>query len=153
MKIQSSVVIDAAPEKVFEVFSNLDVVAANFSGITKIEILAGPARMEVGTKWRETRTMFKKEATEVMWVTNIQKDASYVVEAESRGTHYRSEYLFTPEGSSTRVQMTFEGRPLTVGARIASVLAVLFVGATKKALHKDMLELQRVCEAESGGRG
>ena len=76
MKIQSSVVIDAAPEKVFEAFSNLDTVAANVSGITKIEILAGPARMEVGTKWRETRAMFEQEATEVMCVPNIHKDAS-----------------------------------------------------------------------------
>ena len=148
MKIQSSVVIDAAPEKVFEAFSNLDTVAANVSGITKIEILAGPARMEVGTKWRETRVMFKQEATEVMWVTDIHKDASYVVEAESRGTHYRSEYLFKPEGDSTLVEMTFEGRPLTFGARVGSVLALLFVGATKKALHNDMLELKRACEAQ-----
>lgn len=147
MKIESSVVIDATPEKVFAAFSDLDNLAANVSGITKVEVLAGPAQMQTGTKWRETRIMFGKEATEVMWVTAIEPDASYVVEAESHGTHYRSEYLFTPAGSSTRVQMTFEGEPLTFGARIGSLLMVFFSGATKKALHKDMLELKRVCEA------
>ncbi len=147
MKIQTSVVVDATPQKVFEVFSDLDTFAANVSGITKVEILAGPARMEKGTKWRETRVMFGKEATEEMWVTDIQPNASYVVEAESRGIHYRSEYLFTPEGKSTVVQMTFEGQPLTFGARISSAIMVLFAGASKKALHNDMLELKRVCEA------
>ncbi|MDJ0336445.1 SRPBCC family protein [Salinibacterium sp. G-O1] len=147
MKIQSSVDVDAAPEKVFAVFSDLDVFAAEVPGITKVEILAGPVQMQAGTKWRETRIMFGKEATEEMWVTAIEQDASYVVEAESHGTHYRSEYLFTPVGSSTRVQMTFEGRPLTFGASVGSLLMVFFAGATKKALLKDMLELKRVCEA------
>ena len=147
MKVQASVVIDAEPPAVFAVFSDLDAVEANITGITKVDLLAGPAKMAEGTKWRETRTMFGQEATEVMWVTHIQQNASYVVEAESRGMHYRSEYLFTPEGSSTRVDMTFEGEPLTFGARLGSVFAKLFAGATKKALHKDMLELKRVCEA------
>ncbi|MGV8896855.1 MAG: SRPBCC family protein [Rhodoglobus sp.] len=147
MKIETSVVVDAAPEKVFAVFSNLDTFASEVPGIAKVEILAGPSQMTTGTKWRETRLMFGKEATEEMWVTAIEQDASYVVEAESHGTHYRSEYFFTPVGSSTRVQMTFEGRPLTFGASVGSILMVFFAGATKNALRNDMLELKRVCEA------
>lgn len=147
MKVQDSITIEATRTRVFEVFRDLDNAAANISGITKIEILEGPGQLSTGTKWRETRKMFGQEATEVMWVTGFDQDASYVVEAESRGTHYRSEYLFTSEGSGTRVDMTFEGRPISFGARVFDVIGVLFLGATKKALHKDLVELKQVCEA------
>lgn len=90
--------------------------------------------------------MFGKEATEEMWVTGYRKDVSYVVEAESRGAHYRSEYRFTPEGGGTRVDMVFEGAPLTVGARLAGAIGVLFAGAARKALHQDLVDLKRACE-------
>jgi hypothetical protein len=147
VKIQDSISINADRKRVFEVFSNLDDATANIDAITKVEVLAGPAQLNLGTKWRETRTMFGREATEEMWVTGYERDVSYVAEAESRGTHYRSEYRFTPEGSGTRVDMTFEGTPLSFGARLAGVLGALFSGAAKKALHQDLVDLKRVCEA------
>jgi hypothetical protein len=147
VKIQDSISINADRKRVFEVFSNLDDATANIDAITKVEVLAGPAQLNLGTKWRETRTMFGREATEEMWVTGYERDVSYVAEAESRGTHYRSEYRFTPEGSGTRVDMTFEGTPLSFGARLAGVLGALFAGAAKKALHQDLVDLKRVCEA------
>lgn len=139
--------INADRQRVFEVFCDLDNAAANISAITKIEVLAGPAQLNVGTRWRETRTMFGKEATEEMSVTAYEQDVSYVAEAESRGAHYRSEYRFTPEGTGTRVDLTFDGAPLTLGARVAGVIGALFAGAAKKALHQDLVDLKRVCEA------
>lgn len=147
MKIQDSISINADRKHVFGVFCDLNNAAANISAITKVEVLAGPASLNIGTKWRETRTMFGKEATEEMWVTGYEQDVSYVAEAESRGAHYRSEYRFTPEGNGTRVDMTFEGAPLTFGARLAGVLGALFAGAAKKALHQDLVDLKQVCEA------
>lgn len=147
MKIEDSIRIDADRQRVFEVFSDLDNAAANVSAISKVEVLAGPARLNLGTRWRETRTMFGKEATEVMWVTGYEQNVSYVAEAESRGSHYRTQYRFTPEGSGTPVDLTFEGVPLTFGARVAGLIGGLFAGAAKKALHQDLTDLKRVCEA------
>ncbi|SFN97408.1 SRPBCC family protein [Mycetocola miduiensis] len=146
MKSQDSISINADRKRVFAVFCDLDKAAANVSAITRIEVLTGPSQLNLGTKWRETRTMFGKEATEEMWVTGYEQDVSYVAEAESRGTHYRSEYRFTPEGNGTRVDMTFEGTPLTVGARLAGILGALFAGAARKALHQDLVDLKRACE-------
>ncbi|MET0714123.1 MAG: SRPBCC family protein [Mycetocola sp.] len=147
MRIQDSISINADRKRVFAVFCDLDKAATNVTAITRIEVLTGPAQLNVGTRWRETRTMFGKEATEEMWVTGFEPDVSYVAEAESRGTHYRSEYRFTPDGTGTRVDMTFEGTPLTLGARLAGVLGALFAGAAKKALHQDLVDLKRACEA------
>jgi len=49
------------------------------------------------------------------------------------------------------VDMTFEGRPISLGARLVSVIGVLFAGAAKKALHQDLVNLKRVCEAVLSG--
>ena len=146
MKIQDSISINADRARVFEVFCDLDNAPANISGITKTEVLAGPAQLNMDTRWRETRKMFGQEATEEMWVVAYEQDESYAVEAESRGNHYRSEYRFTPEAGGTRVDLTFEGVALTFGARLAGVFGALFVGAAKKEMHKDLLDLKRVCE-------
>ena len=79
--------------------------------------------------------------------TRYEQGMSSVAEAEARGIHYRSEYRFTSEGSGTRVDMTFEGSPVSLGARLARVVGALFAGAAKKALHQDLVDLKRVCEA------
>jgi hypothetical protein len=147
VKIHDSISINAGRERVFGVFCDLDKAAARISAIIRIEVLSGPTQLNVGTRWRKTRTMFGREATEEMWVTAYEQDVSYVAEAESRGTHYRSEYRFTPDGRGTRVDLTFEGTPLTVGARLAGAIGGLFAGAAKKALHQDLIDLKRACEA------
>ena len=148
MIITDSITIAADRGRVFEVFCDLDNAAANIAGITRIDVLDGPTKLNLGTRWRETRVMFGKDATEEMWVTGYNQDVSYVVEAESRGAHYRSEYRFSTVDGGTRVDLSFEGVPLTLGARVAGVIGGLFAGATRKALHKDLVDLKRVCEAE-----
>jgi len=144
--IHNSISIAADRGRVFEVFCDLDSAVANIAGITGLEVLEGPTKLNLGTRWRETRTMFGQDATEEMWVTGYEQDVSYVVEAESRGAHYRSEYRFSTEGSGTRVDLSFEGVPVTLGGRVAGVVGALFAGAAKKALYKDLVDLKRVCE-------
>jgi hypothetical protein len=77
MKVQDSISINADRARVFEVFCDLENAAANIGAITKLEVLAGPAQLNLGTRWRETRTMFGQQATEEMWVTGYEQDASY----------------------------------------------------------------------------
>ena len=147
MKIQDSISINADRARVFAVFCDLENAAANISAITKLEVLAGPSQLNLGTRWRETRTMFGRQASEVMWVTEYTENASYAVEAESHGTHYRTEYRFSAEGNGTRVTMTFVGKPVSFGARLLSPISLLFISASKKACRQDLLQLKRACEA------
>lgn len=149
MKITDSITINTPVEKVFETFTSLDKATERVEGITNIEILDGPAIMQVGTKWRETRVMFGKEATEVMWVTELTLNQSYTVEASSHGAKYITTYTFTSNGDSTDVQFSFEGTPLNTSARIMSIVSKLFIGATKKALRKDLEDLKRAAEQKS----
>ena len=64
--------------------------------------------------------MFKKEATEEMWVTGFNPPRSYTVEASSHGMLYETLYEFEPEGDGTTVRWTFKGTPQTFGAKLTA---------------------------------
>jgi len=144
----------AAPaERVFEVFTDVPRAAERIPGIAKVEMLTeGPFR--VGTRWRETRIVMKKQATEEMWVTTVDPPRSYTVEAESHGTHYDARFEFKPDGDGTQVTWTFRGTPLTFGAKLMSaVLGPLFKGMMKKWLAADLEALRTACEGKASAAG
>lgn len=148
MQITASVTINAPVEKVFQVFCDLDHAAENISGITKIELLEGPGQMQVGTKWRETRVMMGKEATEEMWVSELTPNHMYVVKAESNGTKYETTFTFTftPIDGGTKVDMLFSGEATTFAGKLFSLVGFLFKGAAQKALQQDLEDLKAVAE-------
>lgn len=142
--------IRAAPERVFAISTDLENLAERISGIERVEVLTeGP--MREGTRWREPRKMFGKESTEEMWVTAFEPPRSFVVEAESHGARYRTEFRFEPEGLGTRVTMVFGARPLTLAARILSVIGILTMGSVRKMLERDLDEVKRAAEAATKG--
>jgi uncharacterized membrane protein len=149
MQVESQITIKAPLGKVFEVFSDLSRAEERVEGIKKIEILNPPAQMQLGTKWEETRVMFGKEAKEIMWVTEVNQNKNYVVEAESHGTHYRSEYTFEETGDAVLVKMVFEGKPLSFAAKLMSFMFLFFAKSTKKLLEQDMADLKKVCEGKA----
>ncbi len=140
--------ISASQEQVFTVFSDLRNAGRRISGINKLEVLTtGP--VGVGTRWRETRTMFGKEATEEMEITAFEPPHSYRVEAHSHGAHYISDFTFTPidDGEATRVAMRFQGIPQTVMARIMALLmGKMMKGAVDKCMSADMEDLKKTVE-------
>jgi carbon monoxide dehydrogenase subunit G len=137
----------AAPiEQVFEVYTDLPKVVERVPDITALEILSeGP--FGEGTRWRETRVMFKKQATEEMWVTDFAPPRSYNVEAESHGMKYSTHFSFTPDGDGTKVSWTFTGTAQTLGAKImAPIFNVLMKGMMKKCMLRDLEALRDVCQ-------
>ncbi len=145
MKIVSSTTINAPIDKVFNVFTDIKNAREMISGINKIEILS-EVQEGVGLKWRETRTMFGKEATEDMEITNIEDKTSYTVEAESNGTDYTTVFEFEENNGSTEVTMMFEAKALTLAGKMMSILLIFFKGATKKALDQDLEDMKNFIE-------
>ena len=146
MKIQNSIDIHAPRDLVFDVFTDLPLAADRISGISRLELLQNAESFQLGTRWRETRKMFGKEATEEMWVTGLTPPSGYIVEAESRGTHYTSTSEFKAKGDTTRVNTTFEGTPLTFATKLMGLIAPLFARATRKMVQDDLEDLKRACE-------
>ena len=78
--------VNASPGRTFEVFTDLANTGNIVRGIKKMEILTeGP--VGTGTRFRETRVMMGKEATEEMEITEFQRGELFVHEAKSHGCH------------------------------------------------------------------
>lgn len=147
MKVSAAIDIQAPIEKVFIVFTDLNTLEDRVQDIQSIEVLNEPAQMAVGTKWKETRVIFGKEATEIMWVTALNSLQNYTVEAESHGTKYRSQYTFIEIPNGTHVEMIFTGEPQTFVAKMLGLLFFFMTSSMKKTLKKDMEDLKKVCES------
>ena len=142
----------AAPaDVVFNVATDLDAAAETIAGIESIDILergAGGRSFDVGTKWRETRVIMGKRATETMWISEFEPGRRYVAEAESCGTHYRTSVQVEPAGQGrSRVSYAFDGRPVTLFARLMTPLGFLFKGVMRKCAEADLADIAKAAES------
>lgn len=144
--VEVQTTIAASPGRVFAVATDLENLPQTMSGIDTVEVLTG-GPFGQGTRWRETRTLYGKQATEEMWVTGFDPPRSYVVEAESHGAHYRTEITFVPDGDGTRVRFAFGARPVNFMARLFSVLTWMMMKSLKKAMQQDLEDLKTVAES------
>ena len=139
--------IQGPPEKVFEYAADLHKAADRISGIRKLEVLTdGP--IGVGTRWRETRMIFKKEATEEMEITAFEPPKSYSVGAESHGCRYLSDFRFHPNGEGTEVEWVFQAVPLTFMAKAMSVMMKPMMKSMTKMCEKDLDDLKAAVEGD-----
>ncbi|GGT35204.1 SRPBCC family protein [Streptomyces purpureus] len=145
--------IQAPPGPVWEALTDLQSMERVLSGVEKVEVLT-EGGFDVGTRWRETRRMFGKEATEEMWVTASVPPDRYVVEAESHRTRYVSEFTLRPagpDGKATKVRMVFTATP-PGGAMgmVAKVLGGLGAKAVSRAIAKDLDDVAASVERRGG---
>lgn len=152
MQIEVSRRVNAPAERVWGVITDLSHSPEVITAIESVEILAGGDPFDVATKWRETRTMFGREATEVMEVVAVTPGRSYSVVAASHGARYESGFDVTPVGDAAcQLRMTFSGEPTTSAGRLmAATVGRLFAGATRKAVEADLADIAAAAE---GGRG
>ncbi|MFT4542672.1 MAG: hypothetical protein ACI835_005140, partial [Planctomycetota bacterium] len=133
----------------FAVYTDLEKAVERIPAITALELLTkGPVGK--GTRWRETRLMFKKEAIEEMWISGFDPPRQYTVEANSHGMKYETLFDFAPDGDGTKVTWTFDGTALTLGAKImAPIFSLLMGGMMKKCMMQDLHALRDACESQS----
>lgn len=138
----------APPEVVFDHLTDLELAAAQISSIVRIEKLTdGP--VGAGTRFRETRVMFGKEATEEMEITAFDRGRSFTVECDSCGAHYVVHHVLRHEGDGTTVDVQFQMRPLTVFAKLMTPVGKLMAKSCMKAFDKDLEEMRTVIEGPS----
>lgn len=139
--------IKSPPETVFEVFTDLEHASERIPAIKSLEVVTdGPVGQ--GTRFRETRVMFGKEATEEMEITRFEPPRSYAVTCGSCGALFETTFTFTPENGGTRVDQHTSSRAVSFGAKLMSPLSFLMMGAMKKMMLKDMEALKDHCEAQ-----
>ena len=145
--IEMTIQINAPITRVFEIATDLTQLPERVPAVTKLEILSsGP--IGNGTRFRETRKMFGKEATEEMEFTSFEKDRGYVIQAESAGSRYTSTVSFTSVDEGTQLSWRFAAEPLGTFSKIMStILYPLFAGATRRALEGDLQAIKATAES------
>lgn len=139
--------IDAPVERVWEVASDLEHADEFIRGITNIELLTdGPVGK--GTRFRETRVMFKKEHSEQMEVSAWNPPTGYSLTSLSCGSRFDMAMTLRPEAGATTMHWNIEITPTTLFARLMSPLSRLMMGSMRKCVDEDMED----CKAMAEGR-
>ncbi|MHC4429783.1 MAG: SRPBCC family protein, partial [Planctomycetota bacterium] len=139
--------IEAPQAAVFQLFADMNRAADHLSGVVRLEKLTdGPVGK--GTRFRETRVIFKKEATEELEITDFDPPRSYTVGCESCGCTYSTTMHFVPNGNVTDVEVEMESRPVTFMAKIMSPFTNLMMSKLmQKCFDKDLEDLKKVAES------
>ncbi len=153
MKIELTTEIAAPPEIVYATVTDIARWPDFFRGIAQMELLT-PGPIVVGTKFRETRTMFGRNASEAMTVAMLEPPRQFALTAENHGTRYRIIHQVASVTGGSRLRLTFEGTPVTLAAKLGAIIALLFKGAVTKKLSSDLndvkSEAERRAQVQSG---
>lgn len=151
-EVAVSRVIAATPAEIWSVMTDLAELPFRLRGVERIELLTDGA-YAVGTRWRETRSMFGREATQELWVTEAEEPRHTVIESEFGGVHYRMEHRLSPSGDHTdsRPRTLLETRlmsdePEGEFAWIWRMLGVLGSRATQETLAQDLADIAGAVE-------
>ncbi len=145
MKLEAATDIAAPPAAVFAVMMDISRWPQIIRGIERIEVLtAGP--IGAGARFRETRTMFGRTATEEMTVAEVVSPQRLVFTAENHGTRYRVVHSVQAAPDGARLTVAFEGTPVTITARLLSAIGVLFAGALRRQLESDLADIKAEAE-------
>jgi len=143
-------VINAPIETVFERASDVYKWTDQISAITNVEVLTdGP--VGVGTSFRETRVLFKREATEEMTFSEFDPPTGFTLIASSCGSEYVTKHTFEPVEGGTRLTINFGGTPKTLVAKLVTPMMAIMKKTLIKCLESDLNDLAKVCEAENPG--
>ncbi|MFI8966209.1 SRPBCC family protein [Streptomyces sp. NPDC053493] len=157
MTHSTSVVVErrvaASPGRVWESITDLRNMPRVLSSVERVEVLT-EGGFAVGTRWRETRRMMGRSATEEMTVTVCEPPDRYVTVADSHGMHYVCEIALVPDGPAvaatvTTLRMTFTARPAHDRAPglLTRLVSRLGARAVARALAKDLNEIRRAVES------
>lgn len=139
IQMQVTRTLPASPERVFQGLTDLENGAAWMPGLVRLERV-GDVPSGVGSRWRETRKMFGKEATEEFEVTAFEPASRLGLRVDgSKGTSgggvYTFEYRLSPDPGGTRVVLDASISP---GSRIAEWIGRLFAGMYRKMIAQDL---------------
>lgn len=152
MDVQASIAVNAPPEAVWSVVTDIEGSQRTISGIEEVEILERPSPGIRGLKWKETRTIGGKKAVETMWITDVDDGSYYVAEARSRGSVYRTKVSVSETAGRTILSMDFTAEPVSFLAKAFSVLlGPLMKRSIKKAFQKDLEDSKAAAESRARG--
>lgn len=135
--------IAAPPERVFEAVAHIENFSRAVPGIIDVEFLSD-ARTGVGTRFRETRLMKKRETTTELEVTEYEPPERVRLVSDEGGTIWDTVFTVAPTGTGSDLTMVMDARPHRLLARIVTPL---LKGTIAKAIESDMDAIKDYCES------
>lgn len=143
---EASTHIDAPTARVYDIITDLEGAQERVEGIKALEVLTDGG-FGVGTRFKETRVMFGKEATEEMEISEVNPGKSYATKAESCGCRYHTVVAVEPDGEGSRLSMTMESTPMTLlGKIMGGVMSILLKKMLRKCIEADLADIKRAAE-------
>lgn len=138
--------INAPVDAVFETVSDISQYTKAVPEIVRVEFVT-EQKTGVGTRFRETRQMGKREATTELEVTEYVKDERVRMVSDAGGTVWDTVFTVTAlgDGSGTRLDMVMEARPYRLMSRL---MVPLMKGVVAKAVAGDMDALKAWLEGD-----
>jgi len=149
MQINVDGLINASSKIVWDTITDIKSAEHNIKGIDSIEILKEPEDGLLGLKWRETRTMMGRSATEDMWISALEDGKWYEVDAESHGTKYKTRITLKEQNGGTHYEMVFNAEPITLSAKLMSLTMIFFRGSLLKLLRADFEDIKTAAEVKT----
>jgi len=145
-RLELTTQVNAPPDRAFEFFTDFERAPERIPQIKRLEVLTdGPVGK--GTRFRETRVMFGKEATETMEVIDFQPGKRCAIGCDTCGSRFETVFTFRPEGGGTRVDQVTTCKPVTFMAKVMSPLGMLMMGSMKKLMQQDLEGMKKAIEA------
>ena len=149
MELSVFVEIEKPLEDVWKAIIDFKNCSNYIESIVKLEIINEPKDTLIGFKWKETRVMFGKEATETMWITDYVENEYYQTRAESHGSIYISRLSIEREEKHTKLTMSFSAEAQTFFVKIFSLcMGFVIKSSMKKALIKDLNDIKTHVESK-----
>ena len=147
MQVSTSIKISAPKEVVWSTITDIENSCNVVSSILSIEILHSPESGINGLKWKETRRMFGKEASEIMWITESKQNEYYCTRAQSHGSVYITRLSLTAANAVTTLTMSFSAEPQTLLAKMLSFFMSRFiVKSMSNELSRDLNDIKNHIE-------
>lgn len=137
---------NAPVERVYQAFTDLERLPEILEGVDSVEPaeLGAPLVFEDGVSFNETRTMFGKQHTETMRISDVRPNTGFCINTDSCNVRYAFDHTLTPQpDGTTRFVMTGDGEAYTLRSKIMSVVFFPMKGVMIKAIKKDLDDLER----------
>ena len=141
--------INAGPDTVWAVISDIPGSAATLSGVDSVQLLTDGPYGE-GTRWKETRTMMGRSETVEMWVAQAEPPRSTTVKALQGGADYTSRFTLAGRDGGTDLTLAFGAVVLKPNAFSKAMMAIfgkIGMSITRRALAKDLAEIAAKAES------
>lgn len=135
--INLSIDIDADPETVFAVVSDVENAPDRIEWYEKVNLLTdGP--VGVGTKWRETRRMNNKQCVEEWEMMAFESPTYFSAYCDSQGYDVEWAMRVDPEGGGSRLTLDMTTKPRTFVGKMLTPVEWLMARMMRSIVRKDL---------------